>query len=254
MRVPLSEDQLRDTVRQLVRRPGHENVRSDVRELLVHLGLAPEEIRLEVNLAEIRGRADALLANTVLEFKSDLRREQEDAEHQLEGYLSDRERVTGRRFVGVATDGLDFRAYELRHGKLTALRNSFNLRTSLKEHWDNAAEAGHALAAWLSPFLDLRPDLIPDPATVRLELGRESVAYEIAGARLEEIWKQVKDDAEVTLKRALWAERLSLVYGAAISDDALFFQHTFLTIVAKTMATLVVGIESVNARDLLSGR
>lgn len=100
--MPLADEQLRDIVRQLVRRPGHENVRSDVRDLLIHLGLAPEEIKLEINLAEIRGRADALLANTVLEFKSNLHREQDDAEHQLKGYLADREGATGRRFVGIA--------------------------------------------------------------------------------------------------------------------------------------------------------
>jgi hypothetical protein len=252
--VPLSDEQLRDLVRQLVRRPGHENVRNDIRTLLVHLGVPVEEIKLEVNLAEIRGRADALLANTALEFKSDLRREQDDAEHQLAAYLADRERATGRRFVGVATDGLDFRAYELRHGKLTALRNSFNLRSSLKEHHDNAAEAGHALAAWLSPFLDLRPDLVPDPSTVRLELGRQSVAYEIARSRIEDLWEEIKDEPSVILKRELWAERLSLVYGSAIGDDALFFQHTYLTIVAKTMATLVLGVEARDAASLLAGQ
>ena len=153
--------------------------------------------------------------------------------------------------LGVATDGFDFRAYELRQGKLTALRNSFNLRNSLKDNRDNAAEAGHALAAWLSPFLDLRPDLIPDPSTVRLELGRQSVAYEIARSRIEDLWEEIKDEPSVMLKRALWAERLSLVYGSAIGDDALFFQHTYLTIVAKTMATLVLGMEALDAAGLL---
>jgi hypothetical protein len=131
-RMPLSDDQLRDIVRQLVRRPGHEDVRSDIRDLFVHLGLSLDEIRFEANLVEIRGRVDALLANTVFEFKSDLRREQEEAERQLTRYLADRESFTGRRFVGVATDGLDFIAYELRHGKLSALRNRFNLRNVLK--------------------------------------------------------------------------------------------------------------------------
>lgn len=99
--MPLSDDQIRDLVRQLVRRPGHENVRGDVRSMLVHLGLPLEEIRLEANLAEIRGRADALLANTVLEFKSDLRREHDDAERQLAGYLADREAATSSRLMAL---------------------------------------------------------------------------------------------------------------------------------------------------------
>ena len=44
------------------------------------------------------------------------------------------------------------------------------------------------------------------------------------------------------------------MYGSAVGDDDLFFQHTYLTIVAKTMATRVVGAEMPAAADLLSGR
>jgi Eco57I restriction-modification methylase len=252
--VALSNEQLREIVRQLVRRPGHETVRSNVREILLHLGVPREEIRLEVGMDEIRGRADALLANTVLEIKSDLRREQDAAEWQLTAYLADRESVTGRRFVGVATDGVDFWPYELRNSKLVPLRNNFNLAAALKTKRDNASEAGHALASWLSPFLSLRPDLPPDPGTIRVELGRDSVAYEIARSRIEELWTQVKDDPSVKVKRELWAKNLSLVYGTAIGDDALFFQHTYLTVVAKTMATLVLGVELPEPDSLLSGQ
>ena len=180
---PLSDDQLREIVRQLARRPGHESLRADIREILVsHLGVPLDEIRLEANMAQVRGRADALLARTVLEFKSDMRNELDDAERQLATYLLDCEHTTGLRFVGVATDGVDYRAYELRRGKLVPLRSQFNLRSSLREHRDNAAEAGHALAAWLGSFLTLRPELRPEPAIIRIELGRESVAFEIAGS------------------------------------------------------------------------
>src|SRR5271170_7995473 len=150
--VLLSDEELRDIVRQLVRRPGHEIVRSDIREILVHLGVSREEIHLEAGMDEIRGRADALLANTVLEIKSDLRHEQDEAERQLTGYLADREHATGRRFVGVATDGVDFWPYELRNAKLVRLHNRFNLPATLKTKRDNASDAGHALASWLSPF------------------------------------------------------------------------------------------------------
>ena len=70
----LSDERLREIITNLVRRPGHEPVRSDVREILInHLGVAESEIELEKNLVEVRGRIDALLARTVFEFKSDLR-------------------------------------------------------------------------------------------------------------------------------------------------------------------------------------
>ncbi len=170
--MPLTDKRLQEVITHLARRPGHEPVRSDVREILIsHLGVPESEITLEANLAEVRGRIDALLARTVFEFKSDLRKEREDAEGQLEKYLRDREKQTGRRFVGVATDGAEFVLYELRREKLVRLRNQFNVAAELRRWGNNSIEAAHALAGWLSPLLNHRPELPPEPATIRRELG-----------------------------------------------------------------------------------
>ena len=103
-------------------------------------------------------------------------------------------------------------------------------------------------------FVALDPEKRPDPETVRKELGRESLVYEIARSRIAELWDAVKGREDVVLKRQLWADRLSLVYGTAVNDDDLFFQHTYLTIVAKTMATLVLDVKVPEAPELLSGR
>ncbi|MDO8434973.1 MAG: hypothetical protein Q7S58_21450 [Candidatus Binatus sp.] len=110
------------------------------------------------------------------------------------------------------------------------------------------------LTRWLRSFVALDPEKRPDPETVRKELDRESLVYEIARSRIGELWDVAKGHDDVGLKRQLWADRLSLVYGTAINDDDLFFQHTYLTIVAKTMATLVLDVKVPDAPKLLSGR
>jgi hypothetical protein len=179
--------------------------------LVQGLGARNTELHFEYQLPEVHGRADALLGRTVFEFKSDLRDELPDAEEELGRYLQQREADTGYRFVGVATDGADFFSYELKAGKLKQLASKFSLRGELRKKSESAADAGHALLAWLSPFLALRPELPPDPDTVRQELGRESVAYEIARSRIEALWAEVKDLPDVMLKRQLWSERLGLV-------------------------------------------
>jgi hypothetical protein len=254
--VALSDERLREIISNLARRPGHEPVRSDIRDILInHLDVPANEIHLEANLTEVRGRIDALLARTVFEFKSDLRKEREAAEEQLGRYLGDKEKQTGRRFIGIATDGAEFTLYELRREKLTKLRNEFNVTAELRRHRNNSSETAHALASWLSPLLNQRPELPPDPASIRQELGRESIVYEVARGRLEGMWEEVRTDSEVRVSRQLWAERLSLVYGTGVDDDALFIQHTYLTLVAKTMATLVLGVEAPPAAsDLLAGK
>ena len=118
----LARDRLQEIIAELSSRPGHEKVRALIYELLVHgLGASSRDVDFERPVPEVRGRIDALLGQTVFEFKRDLRRERGDAEEELTRYLTDRERQTGLRFVGIATDGADFAPYELRRGRLTRL-------------------------------------------------------------------------------------------------------------------------------------
>ena len=64
----------------------------------------------------------------------------------------------------------------------------------------------------------------------------------------------MKSTPDVELKRTLWADLLQMVYGESVDADDLFFQHTYLTVVAKTMATRVLGIPLPPPSDLLSGK
>jgi len=121
--VSLSADRLREIVSELASRPQHEKVRALIYELLINgLGAKSTELDFECQVTEVHGRIDALLGRTLFEFKSDLRREQRDAESKLPGYLAQREADTGLHFVGVATDGATFIPYELRGGQALSIR------------------------------------------------------------------------------------------------------------------------------------
>ena len=58
---------------------------------------------------------------------------------------------------------------------------------------------------------------------------------------LETMW-EVRGDSEARNESDLWVSRPSLVLWHE-RDDALFIQHTYLMLVAKTTATPVLGIE-----------
>lgn len=229
---------------ELASRPGHEKVRALIFELLVYgLGARSAEIHFEMPLPEVRGRADALLGLTVLEFKRDLRRERRTAEEELSRYLPQRERDTGERYIGIATDGADFIPYEMEGGTLVAMT---------AYHTDPTCP--RALLIWLDSAVSLRPNLPPDPAIICFELGRGSLAYRRALAGLRLLWLDAGDLPEACLKRQLWADFLAIVYGTKVDADALFLQHTYLTIVAKTMAVRVLSVPLPEPADLLSGK
>lgn len=242
--MPLSDEQLADAADRLAKRPGHEAVRAEVWRLLIDgLGARPEDVLFEQALPEVRGRVDALVGRTVFEFKSDLRRERADAESQLERYLADREAATGERYVGVATDGADFRSYELRDGVLEAFST---IRTG--------ADGARDLLLWLNSAVSPAEDIDPDPGVVRALLGRESHAWLRILRDMRRMYADVSRDAEARTKRALWSQLLAQVYGSPVDDDDLFFQHTYLTAVAKAMAAQMLDIRNAALPDLLSGR
>ena len=241
----LAPERLEEIVAELLSRPGHEKVRALIYDLLVNGLQSPStEIDFERQMPEVRGRADALLGNTVLEFKRDLRVEQAAAEEELTRYLSERKNQTGRDFIGIATDGTRFLTYELRDAEVRQLAPPFS----------PPRERPRVLLAWLDAALSVRGDLDPVPTVVARELGRYSLAYQRARASLAALWDEVGSEPDVRLKRELWADLLQRVYGSRVNDPDLFFQHTYLTVVAKTMAVQVLGIDLPAAPDLLSGR
>jgi len=216
---------LRGIVAELCGRPGHEKVRALVHRLLTDgLGAASSQIRLEERIPEAFGRADALLGRTIFEFKSDLRRETTDARLQLGRYLPMRESETGERFTGIATDGARFETFTMRGDALHSLGG-----------FSPSPEQPRELLMWLESVVVMQDELSPDIHVVRQELGRESATFARAMLEIEALWGEVGARPESRLKRDLWSRLLRLAYGAEVGDDRLFFQHTYLNAVAKSV-------------------
>ncbi|MDO8531273.1 MAG: N-6 DNA methylase [Dehalococcoidia bacterium] len=240
----LSQEELRDIVSELASRPKHEKVRALIYQLLVKgLGASSSEVDFEKQVPEVRGRIDALLGRTVFEFKSDLRKELKDVEKKMPDYLGQREKETGEHFVGIATDGATFIPYELRAGKLRSLASFISSIDKPRE-----------LLLWLSSAVAVSAELEPTPEVVRRELGRDSLAWQVAHQDLGVLWNEVGEHPDVKLKHDLWARMLERVYGSPVEAEALFFQHTYLSIIAKTMAMHVIGIEMPEPSALLEGK
>lgn len=242
--MPITQAELEAVVAELARRPGHEKVRALLHRLLTGaLDARSEQIAFERALPEVRGRVDALLGRTLIEIKTDLRREAAAAEAQLARYLPEREAATGQRYVGLATDGARFAAYEMRAGALVPLGGCDARPTEARE-----------LTAWLEGVIALRDWLPADAVGITNELGRRSVAFARTHALLRTAWAAVAADPEAALKRQLWERHLGFVYGKAVGGDDLWLQHTYLVILAKAIAAGAMRIHGHSPEDLLDGR
>ena len=232
-----------DLLRNLARKPGHDEVKAYFLELLIQEFDADRAaLRFEKRQPEICGRLDALIGRTVLEAKRDLDRELPDVLRRMPDYLRDCEREHGEPFVGVASDGRRWIIYELNGGTLVTLKET----TLDPEH-------GEAFLAWLDGVLALKGSLPPDGLTIRNELGPDSIAFKRVDRDLRALWDEVCTIPAEALKRQLWADMLKLVYGKDVEDQSLWFRHSYLVIVTKCIALAVMDLREDDPRRMLSG-
>lgn len=239
-------NRLPEISRAMASRPRHEALRGLVTELLREgFGAAFSELEHERYLVDNSGRIDVAWGATVIELKSDLRREERDVVARMPDYLADASRrsAPGRTTVGLATDGATWLAYALDRGTLAPI-GRYDI------------EVGHPerLLSWLEPLLAPVPEVIPTSIAVALAFGRHSLAFGRAHAELRQLWAEVDDHPEVRLKRDLWDGLLRQVYGDDVGSDALFLQHTYLTILVKAIAARVLDLEIDDPAEMLSGR
>lgn len=238
-------DRLPEIVRQMATRPRHEALRGLVTELLREgFGARFSEMEHERFLIDNSGRVDVAWGASIVELKSDLRREERDVVNRMPDYLADARARGGtdRAPVGVATDGATLLAYSLDESGLVAI-GRFEIDPEKPEN----------LLGWLEPLLSPEPDVVPTPANIALAFGRHSLAFGRARPILNRLWAEVSGNPEVRLKRELWDGLLRQVYGDDVGSDALFLQHTYLTTLVKAIAARVLDLPVDDAAAVLSG-
>lgn len=238
------------------RKPGRTEatVQGQLHALLIAAPLQLEQHHIQDIVLEQpagkRLRIDVEVGQCVFEVKKDLRtgRIREDAEIQLAGYVAQRSEQTDQRYVGVLTDGSEWRLYRLHDRQLTFV-------SSLEIRPDQPDVNG--LCAWLEGVLATGERLAPTPREVDRLLGAQSPGHLLDIADLSELYEAHRDVAGVRLKRQLWAKLLTTALGTAFqNDDRLFVQHTLLVVSAEIIAHAILDIDPslISPRALVTGQ
>ncbi|MGH3919713.1 MAG: N-6 DNA methylase, partial [Pseudonocardiaceae bacterium] len=251
-----STDELSQLLRRLADRErvrSEATVQADVRQLLLTggLGLGDHDldVQLETQLGDHR-RIDVEVGSTVIEVKKDLRNQSivRVAEEQLAGYVAARAAQTGQRYVGVLTDGREWRAYHERDGELV----------DVTQHLINPTRPdGIALLFWLEGVLASRQGVPSTPNEIKARLGATSASYALDRATLAALYADHGSSETVRLKRQLWSRLLRSALGTQFTDDdKLFLEHTLLVNSAEIIAHLVVGLDVTDMQpaSLLGGQ
>lgn len=188
--------QLRDLLLRLSDRDAKRSeatIQADVRTLLLEapFQLSEDDLR-EVHLespAGERRRIDVETGTTVIEVKRDLRRAGvlDDAVRQLAGYVGAREAEMKRRYVGVLTDGAEWRCFQL---TTNGLEEASTL-TIRKDKLDP-----DALVVWLEGVLATAQQIPPIPKEITLRLGVGSSAHALDTTSLRTLYAAHKDPTD----------------------------------------------------------
>jgi len=229
------------------------DIQAGIRDLLLQAALDLDDEDLDVKLESQLGdrrRIDVEVGSVVIEVKKDLRKAKilADAIEQLSGYVAVRTQQTGQNYIGILSDGLEWRCFHLKPSK------DF---VEVSKHLVNANNPdADKLIAWLDGVLATKQDVIPTPEEINNKLGVESSSYAINHATLLSLYEENKELPTVKMKRLLWAKLLTTALGSQFKDsDELFVEHTLLVNVSEIIAHAVLGlnVNDLSPASLLSG-
>lgn len=247
----LSQIARRDTTRS------EATLQADIRQLVLAapLALSTEHVvtaDLETPVG-IRRRIDIEVGSCLIEVKRDLSAGNvlPEAIVQLADYLSARQNETGCRYVGILTDGADWRCFCLPGEAGAGAPREVSAYTLSPTKPDQ-----EPFLIWLEGVLATARDIPATPREIERRLGAGSSAHALDRATLLELFTRHRDHPAVRMKRHLWAQLLTTALGTQFDDsDELFVEHTYLVNSAEIIAHALVGfdLQSISPASLLSG-
>jgi hypothetical protein len=239
------------------RKRSEATLQADIRQLVLTapLSLSAEHVvnaDLETPIG-VRRRIDIEVGSCLIEVKRDLGAGTvlADATEQLADYLADRQAETGSRYVGILTDGADWRCFSLPGaGEAGPPREVSALKLS------PTRPDTEAFLVWLDGVLATAQDVPATPREIERRLGAGSSAHALDRATLLDLFARHRDHPAVVMKRRLWARLLTTALGTQFEDnDGLFVEHTYLVNTAEIIAHALVGfdLEAIAPKSLLSG-
>jgi methylase of polypeptide subunit release factors len=190
-----------------------------------------------------RGRVDAVLGWLVFEFKRDLGLSLADAEGQLKHYLGQLHQINPEMaYTGVACDGRRFQVYRPVYDRNDPRTDPAGEATLENIGSLDLAEVSDAQEAYLwldGLFAHFRSELaVPTARSIVAALGPGSPTFRRLFPELLALYRRVEDAPEVAVRYRQWQSYLSIVYGSAVGDPALFIRHTYLSLAARLIARL----------------
>jgi len=189
----------------------------------------------------LKGRADNLYGNVIIEFEANLLRTRTEAEEQLRRYVailwSQESPASRTPYLCLAGDGIQFISFTPTLANPNAQHvapDEVHLHELEKVDWKKTDPAD--IFFWLDRYFLRQEIYTPTSEKIEADFGPKSHAFQTANASLLALWRQVKDRSVFAVVYEAWDKYLRIVYGSEVAGDELFVRHTYLATLAKLMA------------------
>jgi SAM-dependent methyltransferase len=237
------------------RRRSATDIRAGIWHLLLVGGLGLDQNDLDAEL-EITSHGHCSIGvergRALIEICPDIRSKPAAsiAESRIDRYIKAQIQDTGLRYLGIVTDGAEWRVYHRVDGTLRQAPSVLSI--------DPARPKAEELLSWLEAIFSTSYDIKPTPAAIRSKLGATSPSYAVDSAELKTIYAQCRDMPDVKVKREMWAKLLTTAAGASFpDDDGLFVNHTLLVAIAEVIGHAMIDVDpedpELTAKEIVSG-
>jgi len=196
---------------------------------------APQKDRI------LKGRADNLFGNIILEFERSILKNRLEAEEQLRKYTSilwTIENTESRTpFIGIATDCVRFLVYSPKSQKTIEKEiTPGDVDLNLIEEADWSKIEPYEVFNWIDRYFCRKEILHPTSEGIVRDFGGKSHAFQTVTKSLLSLWQEIKEKSEFQVFYSSWEKYLRIVYGSDVAADELFICHTYLANLAKLIS------------------
>ena len=188
----------------------------------------------------LKGRADNLFGNLIIEFERNLLKTRAEAEAQLCLYVAicwSQEAPAHRTpYLCLAGDGVRFIAYTPIPTDPQAQEIApEEVKLQILEEVDFTKLQSETFF-WIDRYFLRKETYSPTSARMVGDFGPRSHAFQTVTAALLSLWQGLKEQNPFAVIFSEWEKYLRIVYGSKVSGDELFIRHTYLATLAKLMA------------------
>jgi hypothetical protein len=188
----------------------------------------------------LRGRADALYGNLLIEFERGSAGWLKQAKKQLQRYLAilaGNGETKDYYFIPIASDGVSFIVFAPKEGPTPSVTpQTEEIEIEKVEEFNLDQRQPEEFYFWLDRYFLREHKREPRTDNFLEDFGPSSPAFRSASSLWLEAIAALGEQRDYQVIYENWRKYLRIAYGTAVGDEHLFVRHTYLATLAKRIA------------------